>query len=98
MTGPFPPLPRPPSLPPSPPLCLTCCHPLMYVLSLFPRSLCSMTAFCRPTLERDTGKFTNSAPACPGRQKLGILIERCILLHVLRHTLHFNSLNFDPVK
>lgn len=63
-------------LPASRLFCLTCCHPQTAVPSLLPRGLCCSTGCCQPTLERDMGKFTNSAPACPGRQKLEILIER----------------------
>ena len=67
------------SVPPLPRLCLTGCLLPTAAPSLSPHGLCRMTGCCRPTVERDMGKFTNSAPACPGRQKLGILIERCIL-------------------
>ena len=75
-TAVLPPLSSP--LPPSRLFCLTCCHPQAAAPSLLPRGLCRTTGCCQPTLERDMGKFTNSAPACPGRQKLEILIERCV--------------------
>lgn len=72
---PPPPPPRSSSLPPARLVCLTSRHLLSAVPSSFPRGLCSTTGCCRPTPERDMGKFTNSAPACPGRQKVGSLIE-----------------------
>lgn len=83
-------LPPPSSLPPSPLFGSTCCHLLTAVPSSFPLGLWSMTGSCRPTLERDMGKFTNSAPACPGRQKLGISHwTLCLIAFVKAHVCLF---------
>lgn len=67
MTG----LPPPPSssLPRSL-FCLTWCHLLTVVPSLFPHGLRSATGCCRPTLERDMGKFTNCS-SMPRETKIG---------------------------
>lgn len=77
-------------LPASRLFCLTCCHPQTAVPSLLPRGLCWSTGCCQPTLERDMGKFTNSAPACPGRQKLEILIERRVEQRLWKHIRFFS--------